>query len=78
MLDAQSIFIFKAIKGLNPTLQILTELNQDSNINFLQDKSDDTSSIYQSLYCAGKVYISTIIDTLTAQAYYNPHIVTVL
>lgn len=46
MLDAQSIFIFKAIKGLNPTLQILTELNQDSNINFLQDKSDDTSSIY--------------------------------
>jgi hypothetical protein len=27
MLDAQSIFIYKAIKGLNPTLQILTELN---------------------------------------------------
>ncbi len=27
MLDARNIFIFKAIKRCNPTLQILTELN---------------------------------------------------
>jgi hypothetical protein len=35
MLDAKSIFIYKAIKRINPTLQILTELNYQSNIDFL-------------------------------------------
>jgi hypothetical protein len=33
---------------------------------------------FSLLYSAGEVYISQIIDTLTAQAYYNPHIVTIL
>jgi hypothetical protein len=31
-----------------------------------------------SLFAAGEVYISNIIDYLTAQAFYNPNIVTVL
>ena len=30
------------------------------------------------MYTAGEVYISSIIDTLTAQACYNPNIVTIL
>ncbi len=30
------------------------------------------------MYTAGEVYISSMIDTLTAQACYNPHIVTIL
>lgn len=30
-----------------------------------------------SLYSAGEIFVSSIIDTLTCQAYYNPHIVTV-
>ena len=32
----------------------------------------------QTMYTAGEVYISSIIDTLTAQACYNPNIVTIL
>lgn len=79
MLDAQSIFIYKAIKGCNPSLQILTELSFFSNIEFLQPKKDaDPDYKFSRLYAAGEVYISQIIDTLTAQAYYNPHIVTIL
>lgn len=35
MLDAQSIFIYKAIKKCNPNLQILTEMSFSSNIPFL-------------------------------------------
>lgn len=31
-----------------------------------------------SLYSAGEIYVSSIIDTLTCQSYYNPHIVTVI
>jgi len=30
------------------------------------------------MYTAGEVYISSIIDTLTAQACYNPSIITIL
>ena len=33
---------------------------------------------FYPLYAAGEVYISSTIDTLTCQAYYNPHIVTIL
>ena len=33
---------------------------------------------HSTLYAAGEVYISTLIDTLTAQAIYNPNIVTIL
>ena len=31
-----------------------------------------------SLYAAGEVYISALIDTLTCQSYFNPYIVTIL
>ena len=79
MLDARNIFIFKAIKRCNPTLQILTELSYSSNIEFLQAKQhSNLNYTFQSMYAAGEVYISSIIDTLTAQACYNPHIVTIL
>jgi len=35
MLDAKNIFIYKAIKKINPTLQIISELSYSSNITFL-------------------------------------------
>jgi len=80
MLDAQTIFIYKAIKKCKPNLQVLTELGYSSNIDFLMKKSESTKSDFQysTLFAAGEVYISSIIDTLTAQAYYNPNIVTIL
>mmetsp|Transcript_3865 Transcript_3865/g.6568 ORF Transcript_3865/g.6568 Transcript_3865/m.6568 type:complete len:244 (+) Transcript_3865:215-946(+) len=80
MLDAQSIFIYKAIKKCNPSLQILTEMSFSSNIEFLQQKSGSQISEFQysTLFAAGEVYISAMIDTLTAQAFYNPNIVTIL
>ena len=66
MLDAKSIFIYKAIKRINPTLQILTELNYESNIDFLQAKKGSKTSVAApKIYAAGEVYISSIIDTLT-------------
>jgi hypothetical protein len=33
---------------------------------------------FTTLFAAGEVYISSIIDTLTCQAYFNPHIVIIL
>lgn len=90
MTDAESIFIYKAIKKCNPSLQIMIELVYPSNIEFLEPKSTQKEDLdkakednefkyeYLSLYASGEVYISAIIDTLTCQSYYNPHIVTIL
>ena len=39
MLDAQSIFIYKAIKKCNPNLRIFTEMSFSSNIDFLQPRT---------------------------------------
>lgn len=51
-----------------------------SNIDFLlkQTGQQTIDHQYQTLFAAGEVYISSIIDTLTAQAFYNPNIVTIL
>jgi hypothetical protein len=87
MIDSEAVFIYKAIKKCNSNIQIMTELVYDSNIEFLLPKSElenlnknNQKISYEttSLFAAGEVYISSIIDTLTCQAYYNPHIVTII
>jgi len=80
MLDAQSIFIYKAIKKCNPALRIFTEMSFSSNIDFLQEKKTSriTGQAISNLLAAGEVYIQAFIDTLTAQAYHNRNIVTIL
>ena len=70
MLDAQSIFIYKALKKCNPHIKVFTEMSFSSNIDFLMDKNSnqdkELSLKHSTLYAAGEVYISTLIDTLTA------------
>ena len=82
MLDAESIYIYQAVKRINKNVQILTELVYSNNIEFLLPYSrpnmDQQDYHLSTLYAAGEVYISAIIDTLTCQSYFNPHIVTIL
>ena len=79
MLDAESIYIYKAVKKINKDVQILTELVYSTNIEFLLPKYPHNEDYRLStLYAAGEVYISSIIDTLTCQSYFNPYIVTIL
>jgi hypothetical protein len=78
MIDARTIFIHKVIKKLNPTLQIFSEISFQSNIDFILPKTRAQENFnFSSLFAAGEVYIASTIDTLTAQAFYNPHIVTI-
>jgi len=66
MLDAESIYIYKAVRKANKDVQILTELVSSSNIEFLLQKANIPGGYkFSTLYSAGEVYISTIIDTLT-------------
>jgi len=64
----------------------MIDLVYSSNIEFLlpkDEKREDGAKVefrhdLTPLFAAGEVYISSIIDTLTSQAYYNPHIVTII
>ena len=89
MLDAETIFIYKAIKKCNKNIQIMTELICTNNIEYLLStsnlqqlfyKQDNQSPQYEftPLYASGEVFTPSIIDRLTCQSYYNPHIVTIL
>lgn len=50
----------------------MTELVYSSNIEFLLPKTQyDLEYEFSTLYAAGEVYISAIIDTLTCQSYFN-------
>ena len=85
MIDGETIFIYKAIKMCNPNIQIMTELVYDSNIEFLLPDEElkkfnhgEIHFVNTSVFSSGEVYVSSLIDTLTCQAYYNKHIVTII
>ena len=85
MIDGETIFIYKAIKMCNPNIQIMTELVYDSNIEFLLPDNElrkfnngEKYFVNTSVFSSGEVYVSSLIDTLTCQAYYNKHIVTII
>jgi hypothetical protein len=79
--DAETLFIYKIIQSVNPELEIICEIIKSTNVQYLQmhDKyqSYDMPDMYP-LFCSGSVYFSSIIDTLTGQAYYNPFIVKII
>ena len=85
MSDSDRIFIYKAIKKCNPHIHIITELSNQSNIEHLLDEDElhsfrlNTIPFEQtSVFCSGEVFLSSIIDTLTCQTYYNKHISTII
>ena len=85
MIDGETIFMYKAIKMCNPNIHVMTELVYDSNIEFLLGDDELTKFnhgeihyVNTSVFSSGEVYVSSLIDTLTCQAYYNKHIVTII
>ena len=85
MIDGETIFIYKAVKMCNPNIQVMTELVYDSNIEFLLPDNElkkfdrlETNYVNTSVFSSGEVYVSSLIDTLTCQAFYNKHIVTII
>ena len=66
MIDAEVIFVYKAIRMCNKNVQILTELVSSQNLEFLMPNDRKCNDFIKSpLYAAGEVYSSAIIDTLT-------------
>lgn len=82
-LDAETIFIYKAIKKCNKNIQIMTELVSADNIEYLLQKNNSEINSkemyeYSQLFASGEVFTPGIIDRITCQIYYNPNILTIL
>lgn len=82
MVDADTIFIYKTVRLLNPNIQIITELASINTISFLSVSKNNYLQKYGYLasepFASGEIYISTMLDTLICQAYYNPFIISIL
>jgi potassium large conductance calcium-activated channel subfamily M alpha protein 1 len=83
MVDADTIFIYKAIKNETKTALIIAELVSVSAISFINSTSDDANVRKQGYwlsqpFAVGEIYISSMLDTLICQAFYNPYITDIL
>ena len=87
--DSESLFIYKAIKKCAPNVQIIIEMMNPRNLQFLQTPEEVQDPNYNpnedsfqyeltALYAAGEMYHSGIVDTLACQAFYNPYLLTIL
>ncbi|EWS75923.1 calcium-activated potassium channel protein (macronuclear) [Tetrahymena thermophila SB210] len=84
LLDAKTIFKYKAVQKLKPDIQIVTEFVNPANIAFLSSDPSDYSLLkkfgynHTPLFASGEIYISSMMDSLSAQAFYNPALIKVL
>jgi len=82
MVDADTIFIYKAIKNETKSTMIIAELVSVSALSFLNSNSDE-NLIKQGYwlspsFAVGEIFIGSMLDTLICQAFYNPFITEIL
>ena len=82
IVDADSIFIFKAIKKETKNTLIIADLISSKSIEYLSDISEqeieDTNFWLYKAFSSGEIYISSMLDTLICQAFYNPYILNII
>ena len=86
--DRETTFIYRAIRTCNKNVQIMVELVCPKSIELLLSldelttltESQDKTTQYEftPLYASGEIFTPSIIDRITCQSFYNPHIVTII
>ena len=83
MVDADTIFIYKAIKNETKSAMIIAELVSVSALSFLNSNADENLIKKQGYwlspsFAVGEIFIGSMLDTLICQAFYNPFITDIL
>ena len=82
MMDADSIFIYKAVKNESKKTLIIVDLISTNSIGYLSASSDENSDSHgfwlSEPFASGELYISSMLDTLICQAFYNPYILNII
>eukprot|EP01038_Epipyxis_sp_PR26KG_P006416 gene6416-8833_t len=84
--DTEGIFVYQCIKRMNPGINIVMEIINQSNIPYLDSATADSfgyslsSSDYKfsQPYASGALFNTSLLDSLICQAYYNPQIIKVM
>ena len=82
MMDANSIFIYKAVKNESSDTLIIADLISIKAIGFLSNSDDNNIAQYgfwlNEAFASGELYISSMLDTIICQAFYNPYILNII
>jgi len=82
MLDADSIFIYKAIKNESKKILIIADLISINAIGYLSATGDENIDLHgfwlNEAFASGELYISSMLDTLICQAFYDPYILNII
>ena len=82
MVDADSIFIYKAIKNESSNTLIIADLISCKSIGFITNSGDENMDNFgfwlNEAFSSGELYISSMLDTLICQAFYNPYILNII
>ncbi len=82
MVDADTIFIYKAIRNENKNVLIIADLASISTIGFISSNNDvnfqKQGYRLSDQFAVGEIYTSSMLDTLMCQSFYNPYILNVL
>ena len=82
IVDADSIFIFKAIKKEAKNTLIIADIISSKALEYLSDitehEIENTNFWLYKSFSSGEIYISSMLDTLICQAFYNPYILNII
>ena len=82
MVDADSIFIYKAIKNESCNTLIIADLISSKSIGYITNSGDENMDNFgfwlNEAFASGELYISSMLDTLICQAFYNPYILNII
>ena len=82
MVDADSIFIYKAIKNESNDILIIADLISSHSIGYITNSGDENMDNFgfwlNEAFASGELYISSMLDTLICQAFYNPYILNII
>ena len=82
MIDANTIFIYKAIKNEVKNALIIADLTSASAIGYINtyegDNLESQGFWLSEAFASGELYISSMLDTLVCQTFYNPYILNII
>ena len=80
--DSDAVLGAKSIEMCFPNARVLLELGDESYLRFLGNRPrgrfEELPYTMWPKYVSGRCYLSTYLDTLLCQAYYNPELVQIL
>ena len=82
MKDADTIFIYKAIKNENKKTLIIADILSVNSIGFINNYGDENIESQgfwlSEAFASGELYISSMLDTLICQTFFNPYLLSII